>query len=71
MTLAETLLIVSSFCGMPTYGRLESKDVNTCRTAFFDCIGLEALAKAASLPQFEKDLGRKVLQCAKESKFPQ
>jgi hypothetical protein len=56
---------------MPTYGRLESKDVNTCRTAFFDCIGLEALAKAASLPQFEKDLGRKVLQCAKESKFPQ
>lgn len=69
MTITESLLVIAAFCGAPTTYRLENKHVNTCREAFFDCVGMQTMAKAVSLPQHEKELARKVLGCAKERKL--
>lgn len=68
MTLAESLMLIASWCGMSTYSRANAPMVNTCRETVMQCIGLETLAKTASFGP-NKDLARLTLKCVKEQKL--
>ena len=64
MTLAQFLMLVASWCSVPSYSRIDVEQTNNCRKKLIDCAKL----KSDSIMVVEDS---KVLECIKLQKLPE